>query len=147
MSCADFKDQLIDYAELAGEARARVDAHVSQCAECHEFLEALGTVDASLAARFSTAQEVSAGFAASVRRRVRQETHMTRPSFVPELLDLVGWAAIVALAGLVAWWVSPLLPASDPAGMLAVKTGWIAGAAFVLVAFFVGIHSFADLKH
>jgi hypothetical protein len=31
--------------------------------------------------------------------------------------------------------------------MLAVKTGWIAGAAFVLVAFFVGIHSFADLKH
>ena len=32
-------------------------------------------------------------------------------SFVPEILDFVGWGAIVALLGMMAWWVVPFIPA------------------------------------
>src|SRR5690349_17672202 len=110
MPCAEFEDRLLDYAELAGDARSRVDAHVSACADCREFLEALCTVDAGLTAQFRGSPSVSAAFASAVRQRVRQKTPLARPSLVPELLDLVGWGAAVGLLGLMAWWFSPVLP-------------------------------------
>jgi hypothetical protein len=91
MPCPEFEDRLMDYAELAGDARSRVDAHVSACADCREFLEALSTVDAGLTAQLRGSPPVSAAFASAVRQRVRLETRLARPSLVPELLDLVGW--------------------------------------------------------
>ena len=146
MPCVEFEDRLLDYAELGSDARSCVDAHVSGCAECREFLDALRTVDAGLTAELWSAPAVSAAFAPAVRRRIRQESRMIRPSVVPELLDLVGWGATVALIGLMAWWFSPLFPMTNAQGDLAMTAAWAAGGAFVLLAFFVGFRSFADLK-
>jgi len=147
MPCAEFEDRLLDYAELASDARSRLDVHVSACAECREFLDALCTVDAGLTAQFRGNPSVSAAFASAVRQRVRQKTPLARPSLVPELLDLVGWGAAVSLLGLMAWWFSPVLPGMNAAGTLTMQAAWAAGGAFMLFAVFVGLRSFADLKH
>jgi len=147
MPCPEFEDRLMDYAELAREARSRVDSHVSACPDCREFLAALSTVDAGLSEHLRGSPPVSAAFASAVRQRVRQETRLARPSLVPEFLDLVGWGAAVGLLGLMAWWFSPVLPGMNAAGTLTMQAAWAAGGAFMLFAVFVGLRSFADLKH
>jgi anti-sigma factor RsiW len=143
MACAEFQDLLVDYGELMGDARGHVDSHLAQCAACREFLEALHTVDVALAARFG-GREVSAAFAPAVRRRVSREAALQRPSFIPELLDFVGWTAIVTLIALLAWWVSPLIPVSN---VVTLNAGLAAGGAFLVAAFVIGLRSLADLKH
>ena len=147
MACPEFEDRLIEYAGIEGEARACVDAHLSECAGCRQFLEALRVVDTELTARFAR-REVSTAFAATVRRRVEVETSARRLSVVPEILDFVGWGAIVALLGLMAWWVVPFIPAfnSNPTA-LSLNTAVAASGAFLLVALFIGLRSLADLKH
>ncbi len=146
MPCAEFQDLLIEYAELAGDARARVDAHLAQCTGCGEFLEAFGAVDEGLGAEIARRREVSVEFASAVRTRVRREASVRRPSLIPELLDFTGWGAIVALIGLLAWWVSPLIPLSIAKAALSANAALAAGTAFLLAAFWIGIRCFADLK-
>jgi anti-sigma factor RsiW len=146
MGCGEFQELLAEYAGLVGDARLRVDSHLAQCLGCREFLEALQTVDAALAAQFSGC-EPSAAFAAAVRRRVNREAAMWRPSFIPELLDFVGWGAIVGLIALLAWWVSPLIPVWSAKDTLTLNMALAAGGAFVLAAFVIGLRSLADLKH
>jgi hypothetical protein len=140
--CAEFEERLLEYAELANGERASVDAHAAQCASCREFLEALRTVDSQLTAQL-TGLEVTPAFAPAVRRRVRLEGSAAPPSLVPELLDFVGWGAILALVGLLVWWLVPFsaLSIASPNAM------YVATGAFLLVAFLFGIRSFADLKH
>src|SRR5579872_3444446 len=109
MACEAFERQLTEYAELSGEERTLADAHLAQCAACRDFWEALKAVDAHLSAQF-TRSGVSADFASQVRRRVTRQSSVERLSYIPEILDFVGWGAIVALLGLAAWWFSPLIP-------------------------------------
>jgi len=146
MACPEFEDRLIDYADIEGEARACVDTHLAECAGCRQFLEALLVVDTELTARFS-GREASAALAVTVRRRVDREASARRLSFVPEILDFVGWGAIVALLGLMAWWVVPFIPAlnSNPT-VLSLNTAVAASGAFLLVALFIGLRSLADLR-
>jgi anti-sigma factor RsiW len=146
MGCAEFRELLVEYAELVGDARARVDSHLAQCSGCREFLGALQTVDAALAARFC-GRETSAAFATAVRRRVGRETAMRRPSFIPEVLDFVGWGAIVVLIALAIWWISPLIPVWSAKDALTLNAALAGGGAFVLIAFVIGLRSLADLKH
>ena len=146
MACPEFEDRLIEYAQIEGEARACVDTHLAECAGCREFLEALRIVDTQLTARFA-GREVSAAFAPAVRRRVDRETSARRLSFVPEVLDFVGWGAIVTLLGLMAWWVVPFIPAFNAnQTALSLNAAVAAGGAFLLVALFIGLRSLADLK-
>jgi hypothetical protein len=145
MPCAEYEMLLLEYAGLAGEARARVDLHVTHCAGCREFLDALGAVDDALTAQFST-RGVAAAFAPAVGRRVSSEASLKRPSWVPELLDAVGWMAIVALVGLLAWWAGPLLPPVNTSALFTFPAALAAGAAFLAAAFLIGLRSFADLK-
>src|SRR5438132_332113 len=146
MACPEFEDRLIEYADIEGEARACVDTHLAECAGCREFLEALRVVDTQLAARF-VGREVSAAFAPAVRRRVEREASAHRLSFVPEVLDFVGWGAIVALLGLMALWVLPLMPAFNAnRAALSLNAALAAGGTFLLVALFIGLRSLADLK-
>ena len=145
MACPEFEDRLIEYADIEGEAQACVDSHLAECPGCREFLEALRVVDTELTARFS-GREVSAAFAPAVRRRVEREAAARRLSFVPELLDFVGWGAIVALLGLMAWWILPFLPPVNPNQAALGLTALAAGGAFLLVAVFIGLRSLADLK-
>ncbi len=146
MACGEFQELLVEYAELVGDTRARVDSHLAQCSGCREFLGALRAVDAALGAQFE-GQRPSAAFAPAVQRRVNREAATRRPSFVPELLDFVGWGAIVALIALLAWWVSPLVPVWGAKDALTLNAALAGGGAFVLVAFVIGLRSLADLKH
>ena len=143
MACAEFEERLLEYAELANGERARVDAHAAQCSSCREFLEALRTVDFQLTSQLASL-EVTPAFAPGVRRRVRHESAAARPSLIPELLDLVGWGAIVALLGLIAWWLGPF---SNIKVAVSFNAMYVAAGAFLLAAFLFGIRSFADLKH
>lgn len=146
MPCAEFEDLLVDYAELAPEARLRVDEHAGRCARCREFLAALQTVDAALTARF-VERRVSDAFTAAVRERVRQAPAIRRPSLIPEFLDFAGWGAIVALSALLLWWIAPMLPAPKITVASTFSVAYGAGAAFLLVSILVGLRSFSYLKH
>jgi len=74
--------------------------HAAHCEECRALLDALAHADATFDAAFS---HVSApqGLAANVRVRVVQLLPECNPSPVPELLDLIGWAAILVIAAVV----------------------------------------------
>jgi len=146
MACAEFEERLLEYAELKNGERARVEAHTAYCSTCREFLEALRTVDSQLTAQLA-GLEVTPAFAPAVRRRVRYEGFAARPSVVPELLDFVGWGAIVALLGLIAWWLVPLAHISNTELAGSFNAPYAAAGAFLLAAFLIGIRSFADLKH
>jgi anti-sigma factor RsiW len=146
MPCAEFADLLLEYAGLSPDKRARIDSHVAGCGACRELLQALDAVDAELTAEFA-GHAVSADFETAVRRRVRSQAALPGPSRVPELLDSLGWAAIVTLIGLIVWWAAPLL--SVPQKNLAVTFNmvWIAASAFLFISVLVGLRSFAQLKH
>jgi len=146
MACAEFEERLLEYAELASGERAPVEAHVAQCSSCREFLVALRTVDSQLTAQLAGV-EVTSAFAPAVRRRVRHQRAGARPSLVPELLDFVGWGAIVALLGVLAWWLAPLTPVSNIKLAVSFNAVYAAAGAFLLAALLIGIRSFADLKH
>ncbi len=147
MACPEFEDRLIEYADIEGEARACVDAHLADCAGCRQFLEALRVVDTELTARFAR-REVSTTFAATVRHRVERGAAERPLSFVPEILDFVGWGAIVALFGLMAWWAVPFIPAfNSNQTALSLNTALAAGGVFLLAALFIGLRSLADSKH
>jgi hypothetical protein len=97
MACAEFEDRLVDYAELASEERAPVDCHLAACAGCQAFLEALAALDEALFPKFRESA-VSPAFRRSVLDRARREDLLRRPSYLPEVLDFVGWAAVLAVA-------------------------------------------------
>ncbi len=120
MACAEFEERLLEYADLANGERARVDAHVAHCFSCR---------------------------GSAVRRRVRYEGSPARPSLIPELLDFVGWGAIVALLGLIAWWTAPLVHVSNTKLAVSFNAPYAAAGVFLLAAILIGIRSFADLKH
>jgi anti-sigma factor RsiW len=146
MHCGEFEEQLVEYAELTGETRARVDAHVARCAGCREFLEALREVDAALTSQFA-GREVSSAFAPAVRQRIQRDSSVRQPSWVPEILDFVGWGAIVALIATLAWWISPQLPVYNVQPAFFRSAPFAAAAVFLAIAFLIGLRSFADLKH
>ena len=77
--------------------REGAGGHAARCEECRALLDALADVDAALEAAFA---DVSAppGMAAAVRARVAGELTLWRPSPLPEILDFIGWAAVLALA-------------------------------------------------
>jgi len=147
MACAKFEDLLLGYAELSDAERVRADGHVAGCTACKEFLEALQAVDTNLTAQYSH-RVLDANFDHALRRRIRQEIPRQRPSLVPELLDFIGWAGIVAL---IALWIGPLIhtPVADATQKAA---RWSAGilvacATFVMAGFWVALRCFADLIH
>jgi anti-sigma factor RsiW len=150
MACAEFEDLLLDYADLSSAERVRADGHVAGCTACREFLAALQAVDTNLMAQYSH-RVLDANFDHALKRRIQQEIPAARPSLVPELLDFIGWAGILALVALIALWISPLihLPAADATQTAARwSTGiLVACAAFVMTGFWVALRSFADLKH
>jgi len=146
MGCAEFEERLLEYAELANGERVLVDAHAARCSSCREFLEALRTVDAQLTAQLA-GLEVTSAFAPALRRRVRHEGSAARPSLVPEFLDLVGWGAIVALLGLLGWWLVPLVHVPSVRMTVSFNASYVLSGAFLLAAFLFGLRSFGDLKH
>src|SRR5881296_1419851 len=92
MPCREFEERLLDYGKLEPGLRERVEQHLGSCSECRAFLHALGEIDAALglaAARLQTPPELIE----RVHLRVRQELPELKPSWLPEILDLIGWSA------------------------------------------------------
>jgi predicted anti-sigma-YlaC factor YlaD len=138
MPCAGFEDLLLDYTELTPEVRETVDAHLLNCEDCREYLEAAVQLDADLADLYSSAQPAPA-FVGAVLSRVGEEARLAKPSWLPEALDFVGWTAIIAALAC----LSPLLPQFRPE--FEVVAGLSAAVAMV-AAIWAGIRSYADLK-
>ena|SRR5437762_5658426 len=146
MPCAEFADMLLEYAGLSPGELARLDTHVAGCSGCRELLQALRAVDAELTAEFA-GRRVSLDFKNAVRQRVRRQAATPGPSRIPELLDSLGWAAIVALIGLIVWWAAPLVPVPQMNLPVTFNVVWVAAFLFVFIGVFVALRSFAQLKH
>jgi hypothetical protein len=101
MACPDFEDLV----------RGRAGDHATHCEECRALLDALVEVDATFDAAFAG---ISAppSLAAAVRARVARQSAVRRPSLVPEVLDFIGWAAVLALAAILLPRCLPLLNAA-----------------------------------
>jgi len=87
MACPEFEDLV----------REGASGHAARCEECRALLSALADVDAAFEAAFAG---VSAppGLVAAVRAQSCRELPWRRPSMLPEVLDFIGWAAVLALA-------------------------------------------------
>jgi predicted anti-sigma-YlaC factor YlaD len=97
MPCAEWEKLLLEYPELGPEARLPVEAHARVCPECRAFLETALELDAALRERFAGLAAPSS-LAPAVLARISRQTPYRTLSPLPELLDFIGWAAVVAVA-------------------------------------------------
>ena len=139
MACAEFEDLLLDYDELNSEELQAANGHVAECADCRAFLETLKELDVSLTNLFA-GSNVSPTFGQSVIGRLQSRPENPRPSFVPEVLDFIGWAAVFAIIG---WLVVQVSPPIQVGGYFP----WVAGVAFFVTGLFFGLRAHADLKN
>ena len=101
MACPELEDLLRDGA----------GGHAVRCEECRALLDSLADVDAAFEAAFAG---ISAPprLAAAAGSRIAREIHLRAPSVLPEVLDFIGWAAVLALAAVLLPRVLPLLDAA-----------------------------------
>ena len=90
MACPEFED-LLNHGS---------DGHAAHCEDCRELLEAWADVDVTLDAAL-TGVCAPAGLTAAVRARIARELLVREPSLIPEVLDFIGWAAVLAVAAIV----------------------------------------------
>ncbi len=82
--------------------------HAAHCRGCRELLDALAHVDATLHAAFGNLRatpELESAISARISRMLSER----RPSIVPEVLDLIGWAAVIAAVAIAAPFFASLL--------------------------------------
>jgi anti-sigma factor RsiW len=92
---------ILEYCEdgLPVAERGRVEAHLAECPACRAFLEVQREVEAALREAIGR-PEPSAEFRERIRRRVATEAEERR-SWVPLILDAVGYSAMAALGSVV----------------------------------------------
>jgi hypothetical protein len=146
MPCAPFEDLLVDYAELGVRDRQTIDAHLAHCMACREFLETLAVLDAGLVDLYTGAQ-TSPAFQERVLARANGEGPPARPTFLPEILDLIGWVGI--LVALVC--VAPLLLSVSGMSRLTPEFSTIAAVVAsllaILAAIWIGLLSYNELRN
>ena len=89
MACPELEDLL----------EGKGNDHTLHCENCRALLEAFTEVDSVFESAF-TGIAAPAGMAAAVRARIHPAGFERRPSPVPEFLDLIGWAAVLATAAI-----------------------------------------------
>jgi hypothetical protein len=145
MACAEFEELLIDYQDLPFPQRAKVDAHLAGCADCREYKSILQQLDGELSAQYSGVTPLSE-LQARIHSRIAAETRLARLSFLPEILDFIGGAAIVAIVFSLAWMFVPR-EATALADALPLAGGSLALAGAALAAAtWAGVRAYADLK-
>ncbi len=100
MACPEFEEVV----------RQGPHGHAARCEDCRTLLEALDDVDAALEASFAGISAPPA-LAAAVRMRIETERGVRLP-LLPDLLDLIGWAAIVTLVAVLLPRYLPILNAA-----------------------------------
>lgn len=98
MACPEMEDLM----------HGRAGDHAAHCAECRALLDALVEVDTALESAFANIT-APPGLAATVRARVSHELPLRGPSMMPEVLDFIGWAAVLAIAAFLLPRFLPLL--------------------------------------
>ena len=106
MTCRECEERLAEWDALDGEDRACAAAHLDRCPDCRLRAEDIEALDDALAVHFSGIA-LPAGFAARVRAQTRRIPLMRPPSAMPEVLDFIGWAAVLAVAAVL--WYSPAM--------------------------------------
>jgi hypothetical protein len=89
MACPNLEDLLQEAA----------DGHAAHCEECRALLEAWAYVDATLGKGLAGIA-APPSLALHARALAARELRASRPPLVPEILDLLGWAAVLAIAAI-----------------------------------------------
>jgi hypothetical protein len=100
MACPELEDLLSD----------RSCEHAAHCEACRALLEELTCVEATLETAFAGIT-APPGLEAAVRARIAEELPQRGPSLVPEFLDFIGWAAVLAVAAIVVPRFLPIISA------------------------------------
>jgi len=139
VSCSEFEALLIDYAELDEASRRSVDLHFGVCENCRAFRDALAEVDGALE-REAASVRFSVRFPSAVLDHVPVDAAPRRPSFAPELLDLAGSVAVMAILAAVLF---PLISQWDTSPIVL----WCAtGIAGLSIAVGAGVRALVDLN-
>ncbi|MDQ6759334.1 MAG: zf-HC2 domain-containing protein [Acidobacteriota bacterium] len=138
MPCEAFEDRLIDYSELGSADVQAVNTHLEHCSECRSFLSALAGIDAALTAAFAD-HTVSPEFSKRVTHTVLSHPALHRPSLVPEMLDAIGWAAVISI---LLWLTAFFVPGVEFSTPLAVTIGLLA----LMGGFAVAYRCYDDLR-
>jgi hypothetical protein len=101
MACPDFEELV----------RNGAGSHAARCERCAALLEALADVDATLCGAYGNITAPPA-LSAAVRLRIDREQARRGPSLLPEILDFIGWAALLALIATLAPRFLPLVGAA-----------------------------------
>ena len=102
MNCHDVR---VDILESVGEdpskpSRIELDTHLAGCSECREFAAKQQALDSQLSALLEPPQ-LSPGFRAGLRRRIRRDAVRLWPATLPEAVHIASCgAATVACAAL-----------------------------------------------
>ena len=101
MPCPEFEDL------LSGAA----PGHAEHCEDCRALLEAWADADETLEAAFAGVH-APPSLAAAARMTIDRQATLRAPSPLPEILDFIGWAAVLTLAAVL---IPRLLPWIDAA--------------------------------
>ena len=129
MACHEFEERLLVYDELASDQRRNISAHLIHCEDCRSFLLALSEVDTALQAAFADTT-VSADFSEAVVHKLVGSPMRRRPSLIPELLDAIGWGAVIAI---LLWLTAFFVPGAEFTTPLAIAMG----TALLIAGFYI----------
>ena len=124
--CHQFELRILEADE---RDRPEVEAHLAGCDGCRQFVSALAEVDLGL-----TTALAAAVLLPPIAVRLPPE----RPPFWPELLDLAGWASVIAVTLLAAVVLAP-------SGMQEVALWFAFGAAVVSGSVYVGLRGWREI--
>jgi predicted anti-sigma-YlaC factor YlaD len=133
MSCAAFEELLLDYPDLPAQERAAVDLHLMQCVSCRQYSDTLWQLEAALTKQFASVQP-SELLHSRLHAIKTSRSPLTAPSFLPELLDLIGTAGIGLVLSLVLWKVFPIPIITDFVPIVGLVVPVCAGLVLVGIA-------------
>jgi hypothetical protein len=144
MSCASIEELLLDYADLSEQERDAVDLHLTQCASCRLYSDALSQLDVALTEEFSGVQ-TSELFHSRLHAVTTSQSPMRAPSFLPELLDLIGVAGIVLVLSVILWKVVPIPEITDFVPIVGIVLPVCAGLVLIGIVL-LGARVYAEFK-
>ena len=144
MACASFEELLLDYADLPAQERDAVDLHLTQCASCRQYSETLSQLDVALTEQFSGVQP-SELLHSRLHAVTTSQSPRSAPSFLPELLDLIGFAGIGLVVSLILWKVVPIPAITDVVPIVGVVLPVCAGLALFGITW-LAVRVYAEFK-
>ena len=144
MSCASIEELLLDYADLPAQERDAVDLHLTQCANCRQYSDTLLQLDVVLTEEFSGVQP-SELLHSRLHAVTASRSPLSAPSFLPELLDLIGVSGIGLALSLVLWKVVPIPEITDFVPIVGIVLPVCAGLVLIGIVL-LGARVYAQFK-